>query len=499
MRAVRRRRIDGRVFGYCRVSSRRQDTEGTSLEGQEQSIARWCRSQGLPAPARIAVEVESGSAEKTEQRVEQTALQREAKAGDTIVVAAVDRWSRDIVHAVSTVRALVARGVRWVALRESLDATTREGEERLGLMAWVADSERKRIKERTLGRKRELQDEGFYTRGRPPVGYVIQQRKLVPGPDADVVREAFRRCIAGDGIDAIAQALPMTAGCGGHRPRKAWDKKGVHGLLRNRHYLGELERSDGTWHPAHEALVDRDTWERAHAAMLARKLRGRPHGEGFSAERLLRGLAVCSVCGRRVSVVLGRERVMGGRTMSYVCAGALAGLCKVRHVHAERLDALAAQATLRRLVELRRELASGQPLTSPPATQDHAAKIAQAKRKRERLISLAVDGTITGEELKARLGKLDAEIGKLEAAAGKARRATAAAERARRPEARAEVLGRVEGLTAAWNNLPAPQRREVLSLLADRIEVVPAPRARTHDVVPPRIRWRTVEALTAEV
>ena len=494
---MRGRQRIGRVWGLCRVSSQRQDREGTSLDGQQSAIGRWCEAQGL-APPTFIVEIESGSAEKVEKREGLLRVMREANAGDTVVVFAVDRWSRDLVYTVQSVRDLTRRGVRWVAIRESLDATTREGDERLGLMAWVADSERKRIRERTVGRKLELQDEGFYMSGRPPVGYVLRDRRLVLGPDAEIVREAFRRCAAGEGLERIAQALPLTAGFGKQAARRRWDKAGVHRMLRHRYYLGESERSDGTWHPTHEALVDRDLWERAHAAMRDRSRGGRPHGEGFSAARLLRGLATCALCGRRVSVVLGKPREMGGRAMAYVCAGRLAGQCKARHVHAERLDEMVDAAALRRLVELRRELAAVQPATMPePARGDHAAKIRAARKRRETLITLAVDGAITGADLKTRLAKLDAEIGKLEAAAGKARRESAAAARARRPEVRAEVLAKVATLADQWARLPLAARREVVTMLAESIEVVPARKAHTHDVEPPRIRWRSVADLSA--
>ena len=69
------------------------------------------------------------------------------------------------------------------------------------------------------------------------------------------------------------------------------------------------------------------------------------------------------------------------------CNGYLQGLCKSRHIHAERLDALVAQATLARLVELRGELAKQRPV--PPTVEpelDHGAKLAQVRRKRERLM-----------------------------------------------------------------------------------------------------------------
>jgi DNA invertase Pin-like site-specific DNA recombinase len=483
----------GRVWGYCRVSSPRQERDGTSLEGQQQTIARWVAAEKLP-PATFFIEGESGTIEKAERRAEQRAIMAGAKAGDVVVTFAVDRWSRDLVYTMQSVRDLTKRGVRWYAIREALDATTREGDDRLGLMAWIAENERKRIKERTLGRKAELADDGFYVRGLAPIGYALVDRRLVPGPERAIVIEAFERCARGEGLQAIGNTLPLTKG------RKTWDKAAVHRILRNRHYLGESERSDGTWHPTHEALVDRDLWERAHAALKARKATGRIPGDGWSAQRLLRGLAVCAKCGCKMAVALGRQRLGdSGRSMAYVCNGYVEGRCKVRQVHAERLDALVDHAALERLKELRHELAKARPREAPsPPPPDHSAKLAAAKRRRERLITAFADGTLTKADLRDRIDKLDAEIAKLQTASAKVRRLKAAAERAARPEARMELLARIDALTAAWQRAPVGERRQVLALLVERIEVTPAPRALVHDVVAPRIRWRSVADLLAE-
>jgi hypothetical protein len=81
-----------------------QGRSGTSLEAQRDEIARWARANDHPAPAFYS-EIESGSAARTEARVELARLTSEARPGDVVVVCAVDRWSRDIVHAVASVRA----------------------------------------------------------------------------------------------------------------------------------------------------------------------------------------------------------------------------------------------------------------------------------------------------------------------------------------------------------------------------------------------------------
>ncbi len=345
-----------RVFGYCRVSSAGQEKSGTSLEGQRDEITRWCAAQGYPAPT-LAVEVESGSAEKQERRVEQVRLTAEAQSGDVVVVVAVDRWSRDIVHAVSSVRALVARGVRWCSIREALDAATPHGDSTLGIMSWTADQERRRIRERTVGRRRELTDAGLYVLGRVPLGYKAEARQLQVVPEeAALVRDVFERSADGESMPEIAATLPPI------RNRTRWTVHAVHRILKCRYVLGEARQSDGTWSPnAHAAIVDRDLWERAHAAARKRVSGGRKYATGESSVRLLRGLAVCSACERKVSVRFGarhqRADAGGSHAHYYICRGGLEHACGEGWIRAHEVDEEAAAQAVARLVSLREELA----------------------------------------------------------------------------------------------------------------------------------------------
>ena len=102
--------VPARVLLYRRVSGREQGANGTSLEEQLETGERYCAAYGWPKPI-VFTEVESASEEKLERRVELAALVREARAGDVVMVAALDRWSRDVVYAVQSVRDLVRRDV----------------------------------------------------------------------------------------------------------------------------------------------------------------------------------------------------------------------------------------------------------------------------------------------------------------------------------------------------------------------------------------------------
>lgn len=475
-----------RVYGYCRVSSDRQANEGTSLEGQRDEIARWCAVHGFPEPV-LAVEVESGSAEKVERRVELARLIAAAEPGDVVVSITVDRWSRDIVHAVQSVRGLVKQGVKWHSIREAIDASTPQGDSTLGIMAWTADQERRRIRERTVGRRRELTDGGLYVLGTIPFGYRRDGRKLVVhDEEGRIVRAIFARCIDGESLPEIAATLPPKRG----RP---WTPHAVHRVLRSRYELGEAKHSDGTWHEgAHPAIVDHLTWEKAHAALRVRVAGGRKYAQGDSAHRLLRGLVWCSACGRRVSVRFGartqRQDPDGKRMHYYICRGALEHSCCEGWIRAYEADQEAAALVLARLEELRHELARAPKRAERKAT-DYAAALARVEQKKRNAIDLATDGTMSRETLRETLARYEAEAATLRRAAERETAAAAAAERAADPKARHAVLGQVRAIRAAWARMSVEARREALALLTNRVEI-------GRNGV--RFSWRSVAELAAD-
>jgi len=71
------------------------------------------------------------------------------RPGDTLVVWKLDRLGRSLPHLVETVRDLVARGVGFKSLQESIDTTTSGGKLIFHLFASLAEFERDLIRERT--------------------------------------------------------------------------------------------------------------------------------------------------------------------------------------------------------------------------------------------------------------------------------------------------------------------------------------------------------------
>lgn len=128
---------EGRFISYLRVSTARQGASGLGLEAQRQAVADYLNGGKWQLLAEV-VEVESGKRNDRAKLAEAMKLCR--LHGATLVIAKLDRLSRDAAFLLS----LQASGVRIVAadMPEANELT-------VGIMAVVAQAERKMISTRT--------------------------------------------------------------------------------------------------------------------------------------------------------------------------------------------------------------------------------------------------------------------------------------------------------------------------------------------------------------
>ena len=130
------------VISYLRVSTNGQSRSGLGLEAQRQAIARFDEAEGYDITAEF-VEVETGKGADALSRRPQLAkaLAAAKKQGCSIVVAKLDRLSRDVAF----ISGLMAKRVPFIVaeLGPNVDPFV------LHLWAAVAERERAMISERT--------------------------------------------------------------------------------------------------------------------------------------------------------------------------------------------------------------------------------------------------------------------------------------------------------------------------------------------------------------
>src|SRR5512138_2544614 len=99
------------VYGYARVSTTMQATEGESLDVQQRQILGYASMQGW-AVERIFVERGVSGSKPLAERPEGAALLAVAQSGDVIIAAKLDRVFRSALDALQMLDALREKGIR---------------------------------------------------------------------------------------------------------------------------------------------------------------------------------------------------------------------------------------------------------------------------------------------------------------------------------------------------------------------------------------------------
>jgi site-specific DNA recombinase len=260
--------------------------------------------------------------------------------------------------------------------------------------AWQARpfTEQRRDRAREGMRRRALRGEVL---GRPPYGYHVHERTLVPDPrEATIVRRIFSLYLEEhEGVRRIAKLLNEEGIV--TRRGSAWTSGMVRNLLRNPVYTGLYRRLGVSVPRAHEAIIPRGRFEEVQRRMERR--RTAPSIQERH-DYLLSGLLTCGACGNRmIGARRASEAAGGGELVYYRCESATnQGRCAFRTRHASELEDA-----------VRQELArpSGYPVAAHPraATGDRGeARLVSLNRELSRMLERYVAGEWTWQELRRR-------------------------------------------------------------------------------------------------
>jgi len=177
-----------RVWGLTRASDKKQVD---SQQVQRELIVAKCKALGLPDPEILDEELGT-SAYKTkfDQRPMARKFLREAKRGDYLIVAKIDRLGRNTADVLNTIERLKTRGVKVVICNffgnSELETDTPMGKVVVTIFALAAELEssfrRERVKESAASRKAR----GIYHNGTTSFG-----KKLVRDADGKATRQEW--------------------------------------------------------------------------------------------------------------------------------------------------------------------------------------------------------------------------------------------------------------------------------------------------------------------
>jgi hypothetical protein len=189
-------------------------------------------------------------------------------------------------------------GVSFVSVTQQFNTTTSMGRLMLNILLSFAQFEREVTGERIRDKIAASKRKGMWMGGVPPLGYDVENRRLVPNEkEAKLIRNIFQRFVElGSGtllfkelkLDGVTSKA-WTTQDGKTREGKPIDKGLIYKLLNNRTYLGELRHKEQWYQAEHPPIIDRALWDQVHA-ILATNGRVRGNATRATVPYLLKGI-----------------------------------------------------------------------------------------------------------------------------------------------------------------------------------------------------------------
>jgi site-specific DNA recombinase len=278
----------------CAIYTRKSTEDGldkpfNSLDAQHEACAAYIDSQKHEGWERIDRRYDDGGySGATMKRPALEALLAGVRAGvvSVIVVYKVDRLSRSLSDFAKIVEILDENHVSFVSITQQFNTTSSMGRLTLNMLLSFAQFEREVISERVRDKVAASKQKGMWMGGVPPLGYDIEQRRLVVNAqEAGLVGKIFDQYLALHSCITLAIRLNEM----GHR-NKAWANR--HGAIRggqaftnqalskilnNPIYIGQTRHKEKTYKGQHDAIIPMDIWHQVQAQLNIGREKRVPH------------------------------------------------------------------------------------------------------------------------------------------------------------------------------------------------------------------------------
>jgi site-specific DNA recombinase len=262
----------------CAIYTRKSSDEGleqefNSLDAQREACEAYILSQKQTGWICLPEMYDDGGL--SGGTMDRPALRRllgEIAAGKvrTVVVYKVDRLTRSLADFAKIVDVLDAHDASFVSVTQQFNTTTSMGRLTLNMLLSFAQFEREIAGERIRDKIAASKAKGMWMGGNVPLGYDVQDRKLVVNAaEAETVGIIFRRYaelgsvrLLGEDLDRRSIVSKRREGAhgvlsGGNR----FSHGALYTLLQNRIYLGQISHQENVYPGLHAPILDADLWQ----------------------------------------------------------------------------------------------------------------------------------------------------------------------------------------------------------------------------------------------
>ena len=385
-----------RVALYIRVSTTEQKLNGLSLEAQRDALTDYANKHNMHI---VGIYADEGitARKRLDKRLEFQRLISDVKQDkiDLILVTKLDRWFRNIKDYYNTQEILEAHNCNWRTIYEKYDTSTSGGRLHINIMLSINQDECDRTSERIKAVFNHKIENKEVVTGSVPLGFKIENKKLVHDNNADMVHDVFQYFILHQNKKATIRYM---------RDKYNYNMcyASFSNMLKNTLYKGEYKGIKDFCAPY---LTDSEfnTIQRAFNKNI------RTHKTQVY---VYASLLKCKECGH---ILTGTHTTIKGKVYkSYRCNQLTRGRCEHnKYTNENKIDAFIA-ANLQK--ELQGYVAKFEVTAN---TTDYSKERAAIKRKIKRLKDLYINELIDLKEYKADLSEYNKQLEALPADAVK--------------------------------------------------------------------------------
>ena len=321
----------------CAIYTRKSSDEGleqdfNSLDAQRDAAESYIASQRAEGWTCIPARYDDGGF--TGGNLDRPGVQRlmadiEAGLIDCVVVYKVDRLSRSLIDFARMLEVFEQKGVAFVSVTQQFNTANSMGRLMLNVLLSFAQFEREVISERTRDKIAATKRKGFWSGGRPVLGYDIERRtggnRLVVNEDeASQVRRIFELYLECGSVSQTIRRLDEMGWTtkawitkrGREMGGRPFNKSLLFNLLTNVAYLGKVKHKEDIYDGQHDAIIGDELFERV-AQMLKANRSGDGRGSSNKHGALLKGLVRCKACGRSMIHHYASSRLQSGAVKHY--------------------------------------------------------------------------------------------------------------------------------------------------------------------------------------
>ena len=340
-----------RVAVYTRKSlDEGLEQELNSLEVQRQAVEAYVANNSDKGFKLLPKHYDDGGysgANTNRPALEELLMDIDNGLVDMVAVYKIDRLSRSLMDFVELFRRFEKHNVSFLSVTQQIDTSTPAGRMTLNILMTFAQFEREMISDRIKDKVHACLKKGIWMGGKVPLGYRVENRKLIVQPDeAGLVRDIFSMYLRLGDTGVVASELRASGEVARNGGR--WTGARVWAVLRNPIYKGYLLLEGKEYHGEHRPLVSEETWRKANDLYAERHSGKTRRGRGFQSLAPLAGILRCGACGGAMTPSHTVRR--GVRYNYYVCTGTSKGRrqCPNARVSAPQIES----AVFAQLIEL---------------------------------------------------------------------------------------------------------------------------------------------------